>query len=506
MRRADILIDRGKLEAALEACRHAAEADPAAAEIYRRIGGLAVLLKQPQAAVDALDIALKLDPSDSAALCNIGAALRELGRADDARERLEASVRANPGHPSAWYNLGLVYADMARWSDAVSCHSRALRGEPRHAKAAGSLSTALLALGRGAEAVAVARQALAAAPDLPELHMCLSEALLATGQLAAGFAEYEWRWTVPGRAAARRHAHMPLWRGEALAGRRLLVHAEQGFGDQLQMCRFISLIPGASEIILEVPAPLVRLFRTLSWPVGTSLQVVPIGSHLPACDVQCPIMSLPAACGVRTPRDVPSTVPYLRASADDVAVWQERLRHLPGLLAGLCWSSGMGPEMISRIVQARKSVPFHALSPFADVLGCSFVSLQKDPAPDPLAPHTRLHVVDYAANLTDFAETAALIACMDVVVTVDTAVAHLAGALGKRVWLLNRSDADWRWSRTQDVAPWYPTLRAFRQAEPGAWTDVIGSVTGMLRELARSAFEIDQATGRGFQIAPPPLW
>ena len=271
-----------------------------------------------------------------------------------------------------WFNLGVVYADMARWSDAATCYGRALQGEPRHAKAASGRSTALRALGRLSEAIDVARQALVWAPDFPELHISLSEALLANGDLGMGFAENEWRWKVPEWANSRRHTQAPLWRGEALQGPRLLVHAEQGFGDQLQMCRFVSHIPDASEIILEVPAPLVRLLRSLATPPGTSLQVVLQGSDMPDHDLQCPIMSLPTACGITKPHDVPSQTPYLHAASSDVAVWRERLGDLPGLRVGLCWSSGVRPDLVSRIMQARKSVPYSMLAPLSTVENCSF--------------------------------------------------------------------------------------------------------------------------------------
>ena len=502
LRRSDILIDRGRFDAALDTCRQALEADPTSAEIYRRIGGLAVMLKQPQAAVDALEIALTLDASDAAALCNMGAALRELGRGDEARKCLEASTRANSDHPSGWFNLGVVYTDMARWSDAATCYGRALQGKPRHAKAASGLSTALRALGKLSEAINVARQALVWAPDFPELHISLSEALLANGDLGAGFAENEWRWKVPEWANSRRHTQAPLWRGEPLQGRRLLVHAEQGFGDQLQMSRFVSHIRDASEIILEVPAPLLRLLRTLATLPGTSLQVVLKGSDMPEYDLQCPIMSLPTACGITRPHDVPSQTPYLYAAARDVAVWHERLGDLPGLRVGLCWSSGVRPDLISRIIQARKSVPFGMLAPLSTIENCSFVSLQTErPAAKLHSPDTNPKVLDLAEHLNDFAETAALVECLDLVITVDTAVAHLAGALGRPVWLLNRCDADWRWSIRQDCSPWYPTLHQFRQPEPGAWAEVINLIHGNLAEVAR--FKNANATKCGFSNSAP---
>ncbi len=475
LRRADILIDRGRLPDALEACRQALDADPGRVETLRRIGGLAVLLKEPQAACDALDIAATLDPGDASVLCNLGAALRELGRPEEARRRLEAAVRLDPALASAWYNLGVVQADLAQWEDAARCQQRALQLAPRHAKAAGSLAMSLLALGRAAEAAACARQALAFAPDVAELHIALGQALLTQGALREGWREDLWRFAAAEGAPERRFAAAPAWLGEPLQGRRLLLHAEQGYGDTLQMCRYLPHIGGAAKIIFEVPRPLLRLFHTLAGPPDTDVQIVERAAPLPAFDLACPTMSLPLACGTSVPGDVPSAVPYLHALEDEVAAWRGRLRVVTGFKVGLCWSSGQRPDLIGRIIHARKSVPAAALAPLASVHGCRFVALQTGAGVADVLP-----LLDVSAEIRDFADTAALIACLDLVITVDTAVAHLAGALGAPVWLLNRFDADWRWAPAQSVAPWYPTLREFRQQRPGDWPGVVAAVVDAL--------------------------
>jgi Tfp pilus assembly protein PilF len=469
VRRADILIDRGRHADALDACRQAIAADAGCIAAYRHIGALCLLLDQPQAACDALDIVLALAPGDTDALSNAGAALRWLGRPAEARQRLEAALRINPGLAPAWFNLGLAQADMQNWAESVACHARALQLAPRHAKAAGGMAASLLCLGRAAESAACARQALRWAPQAAELHVCLAEALLSLGDLTHGWADYEWRWLVPGRVPNPYQA-APLWRGETLAGRRLLVHAEQGFGDVIQMCRYVPLIRGADAIVFEVPRALLRLFRTLAMPAGAAL--VARGDALPAFDVQCPTMSLPLACGAKIPADVP----YLHAAPAGVAVWQARLAGSTGVRVGLCWQSGVRPDLFNRLVQTRKSVPLPALAPLADVAGCSFVSLQTEADFSGAPPGLR--IADHAGALSDFADTAALMACLDLVVTVDTAVAHLAGAMGVPVWLLNRFDADWRWC---GPATWYSTVRQFRQATPGDWAGMMAAVADALR-------------------------
>ncbi len=482
LRRADILIDRQKYAQALEACRQGIAADPGLAALHRRAGAIALLLRQPQAACESLERAVSLDPYDADALCNLGVALRELGRPAEACARLAACLRLTSTLPSAWYNLGIAQADLAQWEAAVASLGRALQGAPRHAKAAGALASALLALGRADQAASCARRALAWAPDFAELHVSLGEALLSAGELAEGWREYEWRWHVAELAQAARHRDVPRWQGEALRGRTLLLHGEQGFGDMLQMARYVARISDAGLVVLDVPAALARLFRSLAPADGGKLLVVAQGQAVPECDLQCPLMSLPAICGTRVPADVPNAVPYLRAEPQDVARWRERLADLPGLRVGLCWSSGSRPDLISRIMQARKSVALAELAPLGAMEGCSLVSLQTGEAAAEAGALPALQ--DVSGLIGDFADTAALIACLDLVVTVDTAVAHLAGALGGEVWLLNRFDADWRWSAAQQVAPWYPTLRQFRQPRPGDWGAVVEDICRELRKKA----------------------
>nr|WP_321984675.1 tetratricopeptide repeat-containing glycosyltransferase family protein [uncultured Lichenicoccus sp.] len=484
LRRADILSERGRLQAAFAACQQALAADPGMVEIYRRIGALALLLHEPQASVDALDIALTLEPGDATALSNMGAALRALGRPQEAVRRLRACLQISQT-PAAWFNLGIAYADLSRWEDAIGCHRRVLEKVPGHQKAVAALALALLAMGRATEASDLLEQALVRFPQAAQLHTALAQALLMQGDFARGWREFEWRWSVPENAPNRRHAGHPLWLGEPLDGRTLLIHAEQGLGDSLQMCRYVPTIPGALHVVLEVQPGLVRLLGTLAAPSGATLQVVPRGAPLPHFDLQCPMMSLPLAGGSLRPEDLPRDVPYLHAAEADLARWERELTARPGRRIGLCWSSGVRPDLVSRIIQSRKSVPLALLAPLGVVKLCGFVSLQKGEAADDLRTPP-FEILDRTDLMTDFAQTAAAICALDLVITVDTAVVHLAGALGVPVWLLNRYDADWRWSYAHRDAPWYPTLRQFRQPELGDWASAVRQVAEALMALSTS--------------------
>lgn len=476
------LAGAGRLEEALRAGQAVVAADPREAEGWRLVGAVSLLLHRPEAALDALQVAHALEPDDVATLCNLGAALRALGRPREAHGRLRRAVQLAPGSATAWFNLGIVLADLSQWEEGIACQQRALLTEPRHPRAAAGLVQGLLSLGRMAEAERTARQALTWAPMLPQLHTLLAQALLGQGRMAEGWREFEWRWAAsPERAAARRHADKPLWRGEPLAGRTLLVEAEQGLGDGLQSCRYLTRIVGAGRILVVLPPPLLRLLHGLE----ADLVLFAEGAAVPDYDLQCPMMSLPLACGAAMPQGEPPAAPYLRADPHLAATWQARLADLGDLRVGLCWASGRPPQLAGRIQAERKSLPPALLAPLGGLSGLSFVSLQRPQGTMPFP------MLDPMGEVSDLADTAGLVAALDLVVSVDTAVAHLAGALGRPVWLLNRFETDWRWSGPS----WYPALRQFRQTRPGDWQDVVVALEAALRE--RAAAGGAATSGRG---------
>jgi hypothetical protein len=267
----------------------------------------------------------------------------------------------------------------------------------------------------------------------------------------------------------------PRWNGEAGNGGVLLLHAEQGFGDTLQFCRYAPLAAARGwRVVLEVPQPLVRLMGSLD---GVE-RVVASGDPLPEFDMQCPMMSLPFAFDTELDT-IPADIPYLSADHRDVGRWESRLAELgPGLRVGLVWAGNARRHSTDlNATDRRRSMDPALLGPLAGVGGVHFFSLQKEGEP-PFALH------DYMDECTDFADSAALVETLDLVIGVDTSVIHLAGSLGKPVWLLNRYDSCWRWLREGETSAWYPGLRQFRQPLPGAWTPVVEAVCRALKTTA----------------------
>jgi hypothetical protein len=355
-----------------------------------------------------------------------------------------------------------------------------VRLRPNYPEAHNNLGAALYALGRPAEAEASYHEALRLRANYPEVHNNLAYALLLAGRFEEGWKEYEWRWKAKPLWIGARDFSAPLWRGEAIGDRTILLHSEQGLGDTLQFCRYAPLVVCGAGIILEVQAPLVRLLSRLA---GVT-EIVARGDGLPPFDLHCPLMSLPLAFGT-TLETVPAATPYLSADPALAANWQERLVGLDGLRVGLVWAGRRWLNFpAAAAVDRRRSIALKVLAPLGEVSGVSFVSLQKDgPAAEAADPPHGLMLHDFTAYLHDFEDTAALIANLDLVISVDTSIAHLAGALGKPVWLLNRFDTCWRWLLNRDDSPWYPTLRQFRQPRAGDWNSAVGAARDALQRL-----------------------
>jgi hypothetical protein len=423
-------------------------------------------------AVAGYSRALALRPDYPEAHNNLGVALRGQGRPDEAVAHFRRALALRPGYPEAYNNLGIALAQQGQLDEAVVQFGHALASKPDYPEAHANLGGALVDQGRPDEAVAHFRRALALRPNYPEAHSNLATALLAQGDLAAGWEEYEWRWKTPHMIEAARDFAQPRWRGEAAEGRTLLIHAEQGFGDTVQFCRYAPLAANCGlRVIVEVQEPLVRLLRCLP---GVDL-VVGRGEALPPFDLHCPMLSLPSALAT-TPPSIPSAASYLHADPAQVAAWRTRLAAMGrrGLRVGLAWAGN--PALPT---DRRRSLTPDRLAPLFELSGLQFFSLQKD---GPAAPEA-FPLTDLMGEVEDFADTAALVANLDRVVSVDTAVAHLAAALGKPVWLLNRFDSCWRWQAGRRDSPWYPTMRLYRQPCPGNWASVLAEVARDLRVL-----------------------
>ncbi len=434
-------------------------------ELGRGIAGLG----HYQAALAAYDRALAIRSDVPQILSNRGNALRALGRLAEAEASLREALQLAPDFANAHSNLGTVLIRLDRFAEAEASLRQAIRLQPEVAEFHKNLGYLYMRLARPVDAQASYRAALRLRPDDAEIHEDFGMALLWSGRFEEGWAEYEWRWQTKRMAGEARRFSTPPWRGQSLVDKVILLHAEQGLGDTLQFCRYVSHV-AAQTTILEVQP---QLFRLLSRLRGFD-KIITRGDPLPPHDLHCSLLSLPHALGT-TLDTIPGSTPYLSADPRDVARWRGRLSGISGLRVGLCWAGGKSPNNPEQnLANDRRSLRLDRVAPLAGIDRISFVSLQKGPpADEAVHPPMGMKLYDFTAELQDFADTAALIECLDLVISVDTSVAHLTGALGKPVWLLTCFGACFRWLQDREDSPWYPSLRQFRQPALGDWETVL---------------------------------
>jgi len=500
-----VMKDLGRLDEAEAAIRAALARDSAYAEAHNTLGTVLAATGRPAEALDHYRLALALDPALTRVRANLaealrrlgrseaaevearlaveaeptlglahtvlGAALKDLGRLDAAQAAFAIAARLLPDRPEAHDNLGGALAELGRLAEAEAACRQALRLAADFATAHNNLGNALRDQGRRAEAEECFRRALELAPEMAEARTSLGMARLYRGDFAAGWRDFEARWQT-GRLA-NRDVPQPQWRGDTpLAGKTVLFHAEQGFGDTIQFLRYAPLLAErGARVIAEVQPALARLAER----VDGVARVIPQGAAWPEFDLHLPMMSAPVAFGT-TLDSVPSTIPYLSA---DPAAWAAPPS--AGRRVGLVWAGDPRPhDPGAHAADRRRSIPLTAFAPLLALASHTFVSLQKGAGAAQLAPE--MGIIDPMAEVADFADTAAVVLHLDLVITVDTAIAHLAGALGKPVWILSRYDGCWRWLERGDTSPWYPTARLFRQTRPGDWESVVAAVAAALAE------------------------
>ena len=501
---ASLLLALRRPEEALASCARALEVRPQAASAMHLRGKALHALERYAEALAAFDAALALRPGFAEALNSRGDALRALNREREALESHRQALALRPDYAEALHSRaaaavaiqqdaraqprassaealcvrGHALDALGRLEEALESYQRALALRPEHPEALNNLGNVLCQLGRTDEAIAAYERAHALRPGDAEAHFNSSFAYLATGDYERGWKEYEWRWEALHTPLPSQAAGKPLWLGqEDIAAKTLVVYCEQGFGDAIQMVRYVPLLAARGAEVAIACAPVLEdLLRTVAGARAV------FSSHEPplAFDCHIPIMSLPRAFNT-TLASIPSQVPYLRAAAPAVEAWRARLASLgPGRRIGLVWAGN--PR--HRRDRAR-SIPVELLAPLLAAPGGTFFSLQKGEAGALLAnldPRGE-RVLDYSAELDSFAQTAALICALDLVISADTAVAHLAGALGKPVWVMLPFAPDWRWMRDRADSLWYPTARLFRQRERGDWKAVIQEVAIELERL-----------------------
>jgi tetratricopeptide (TPR) repeat protein len=503
---------QGELDRAERLCAGILEYRPDDFDALHLLGMLHFQRHRLVEALRFLARALKVNSSSADALSNLGLALHATGRYDEAISSYRHALDLAPDHPEILYNLGNASLALDNADDALSNYDHVLAIAPDHVGALVNRGNALLRLNqpvkamasydaglaslpghpqiltnrghalrrldRPVEALVDFRAALAAAPEFAEAHFEAAMAQLSMGDFDAGWKEYEWRWKTGAFARHPPPPKAPPWLGEVpISGKTVLLHAEQGFGDTIQFIRYAPLLAGqGAKVICEVQPELQPLLSeniTLK-----DITFMAAGESRPAFDLHCPLLSLPLAFGTQ-PGTIPAAVPYLAASAERQAYWRDRLP--PGRLrAGFVWSG-----QSSHKNDSNRSIALSRLSALFEDPKVRCFGLQRDPRDaDGEALRGLPNLVHLGDDLRDFADTAAIISLLDVVISVDTAVAHLAGALGQPVMILLPHAADFRWMRDRDDSPWYPGAKLLRQPAFGDWDSVIARAADELRKLA----------------------
>ncbi len=473
-----------RLDEALASYDRALALQPHHAGTFSNRGNTLREFKRFDESLASYDRALALQPDHAEALYNRGIALHELQRFDEALASYDGALAVRPDHAEALNNRGNTLHELKRFDEALASYDGALAVRPDHAETLYNRGVALHELMRLDEALASYDRALMVRPDYTDAHFNKSVLQLLKGDFAAGWQEYEWRHRKEENLTLlKRDFTQPLWLGQtAIEGKTILLHAEQGFGDTIQFCRYAPLVAGrGARVLLEVPPPLKDLMASLA---GVA-EVISAPDKLPCFELHCPLLSLPLA--FRTSLEtIPAQTPYLFGVAAKTRAWRTRLGPRDKPRVGLVWAGDPRKQLPdAHRIDRMRSLEFEQLAPILRVTGCEFYSLQKgEHALAQLRDSAlRQRVVDCGDDLHDFSDTAALIDNLDLVITVDTAVAHLAGALGKPFWLLNRYSTCWRWLIDRDDSPWYPTARLFRQNAPGDWSGVISRAVVELEKL-----------------------
>jgi tetratricopeptide (TPR) repeat protein len=399
-------------------------------------------------------------------------ALHRAGNLNDAETLYHTLLASNPKHGEALSLLGTIYAQRGNYEEGIRLMGEAISVKPNHAEAYFNRALSKQMLSRYEDALADYEKATVLDPTCAKAFWHKSLNHLTLGQYEKGWKLYEWRWKTRSPEEVRAFRQR-LWLGnEALENKTILIHAEQGFGDTIQFCRYVPKVEAlGAKVVFEVPAPLAGLMSTLKG----SFRLVERGNPLPEFDLHCPLLSLPLAFKTLV-NTIPADVPYLFAAPLKRKIWQDRLGEKSKPRIGLTWSGGK-----SRKLYDNRSIPLHLLAPLGH-FNYEYHCLQKEFKNEDIAVLKQLgHITSHADSLNDFSDTAALMSEMDLIISIDTSVAHLAGALGKPLWVLLHYASDWRWMLARKDSPWYPSARLFRQSFRNDWAGVIAEVNTELQ-------------------------
>ena len=483
--RAVVLKDLNRLNESLSSCEMAIKLDPNFAEAHYNKGNVLQELKRFEPALQSYENAIKIKCDYPEAHLNRGSVLKELNRNGEALACFDEAIKLRADYCEAYFNRGMVLYQLNRSDEALINYDTAIQLKDDYVDCYLNRGVILQERMLLDEALESYEKAIAI-KDLAEAHWNKSLVLLAKGDFEKGFAEYEWgqKTKKPQRGNVT-HFTQPLWLGrESLQNKTILIYSEQGLGDTLQFCRYVKLVKElGARVLLEVQKPLFNVLQNLD---GIDLLLIE-GGQIPEFDYQCPLLSLPLAFNTRL-NTVPNQIPYILADTQKVAYWRAKLGTAKKPRVGLVWSGGFRPDQPEVwAVNARRNIPLHFLAELKTD-GVEFFSLQKgEPAESEFKELMKNgwngpEIIDYTDELKDFSDTAALIHNLDLVISVDTSTAHLAAAMGKPVWILNRFDTCWRWLLEIEDSPWYPSVTLFRQSKTGDWSDVIARVIDTLEQ------------------------
>lgn len=486
----------GRLDEALASCQSALAAQPGMVAAHINLGITLHEMGLYERALDAHDSALALNPDSPRTLYNRGGTLRSLGRYEEAVTSYDRALALQPDWAEALCNRGAALQDLQRVDEALPEFQRAVQLRPDFPEAHHNLGAALRELGECSQAVASFRRASALRPGYHDALLNEALTLLLLGDYERGLPLYEHRWDKPEVKRLRRGFAPPLWLGQTpVAGKTVLLHAEQGLGDTLQFCRYAVQVRAlGARVVMEAPASLGPLLRGLE---GVD-EWVYAGQTLPAFDLHCPLLSLPLALGTRV-QTIPAQVPYLHAQPERVARWAQRLGP-QGFKVGICWQGS------TKAVDLGRSFPVTQFEGLSRIAGVRLISLHRGAGETQLAHLPPGMQVETLGDGLDrdgaFLDTAAVMKLCDLVITSDTAVAHLAGALGVQVWLALKHVPEWRWMLGREDSPWYPTMRLFRQRARGDWRSVFEAIEAEVRKRVDGALDRARALHRAGELTP----
>ncbi|MDP9173887.1 MAG: tetratricopeptide repeat protein [Planctomycetota bacterium] len=503
------LCQTGEIDQAILCFRRALERQPDAPEIYNDLGDALRRKQRFSEAIPCFERALVLRPNFAGAANNLGNAFFESGRIEESIAMLQRAAALEPGSPHFHFNLGNALFEAkrhpeavvayqksletgsldvdvlnrlgnaltlcGRFEEAVACFKKAISVEPRFSWPHNNLANTYQLLGNFEQAEACVRRAIDCDAADPTFHWNLGITLLTQGRFEEGWKEYAWRSKVKEFNFIRTGFSQPQWNGEDFSGKTILLHGEQGAGDTLQFARYVPMVKARGGKIIFGCRP--NLERLLEGQIPID-QFENSNGPPREFDLHCPLLSLPMVFGT-TVETIPASVPYLAAKPQDREKWKDRLSTVNGLKVGLAWAGNPLHEN-----DRNRTIPFAALAPLASVAGISLISLQ-------VGNHQKNtsgilpKLIDWTNELHDFADTAGLVANLDLVISADTSVAHLAGAMAKPVWMLIPFAPDWRWFLDREDSPWYPTMKIFRQTKPGDWTSPVERLKQSLENLVK---------------------